>query len=214
MPLRFPLHVLQMTGLYVGQMAPSAFIINCANFQAADEMRRIQRLAYLTKLLANAHGDDIAATATARDPWEAGAAWQPLREVLERMLAVYDWGEAFVVLNLVVKPAIDALVNDSLAALAARNGDEFLALLLAEFQRDSASAARTGPRRWCSTRSTRTRRWPTSCGLGRRVAAAGRRRRRRPGASCSPRRRTPLDAGARRGGRGRRRGDVAAAAGL
>ena len=70
-PLRFPLHVLQMTALYVGQMAPSAYIINCAHFQAADEMRRIQRFAYLTKLLANEHGDSIASTATARDPWQA-----------------------------------------------------------------------------------------------------------------------------------------------
>ena len=137
-PLRFPMHVLQMTALYVGQMAPSAFIINCAHFQAADEMRRIQRLAYLTKLLGNEHGDDLATTAAARDPWQAGAAWQPLREISERMLGVYDWGEAFVLLDLVLKPAFDSVVNESLASLAVANGDEFLALLLAEFQRESA----------------------------------------------------------------------------
>ena len=45
--------------------------------------------------------------------------------------------QAFVALNLVLKPALDAVVNDQLAALAARNGDEYLSLLLAEFQRDS-----------------------------------------------------------------------------
>jgi len=137
-PLRFPLHVLQMTALYVGQMAPSAYIINCAHFQAADEMRRIQRFAYVTKMLANAHDDAIAQTATARDPWQSGTAWQPLREVSELMLGVYDWGEAFVVLNLAVKPALDSLVNESLGALAIANGDEFLALVLAELQRDGA----------------------------------------------------------------------------
>ena len=136
-PLRFPLHVLQMQALYVGQMAPSAYIINCAHFQAADEMRRIQRFAYVTRMLANAHGESIAFTATGRDPWQSGAAWQPLREVSERMLAEYDWGTAFVVLNLALKPALDSFVNDSLASLAVANGDEFLALLLAEFQRDS-----------------------------------------------------------------------------
>jgi toluene monooxygenase system protein E len=136
-PLRFPLHVLQMNALYVGQMAPSAYIINCAHFQAADEMRRIQRFAYVTRLLADAHGDEIASTATGRDPWQTGAAWQPLREVSERMLGTYDWGEAFVALNLALKPALDSLVNESLASLAIANGDEFLALLLAEFQRDS-----------------------------------------------------------------------------
>ncbi len=120
------------------QMAPSAFIINCANFQAADEMRRIQRLAYTTRMLANAHGEDLAATSTARDAWERGEAWQPLREALERMLGVHDWGEAFVVLNLVMKPLVDAVVNNALAELASAHGDEFAALLLAEFELDSA----------------------------------------------------------------------------
>ena len=136
-PLRFPLHVLQMQALYVGQMAPSAYIINCAHFQAGDEMRRIQRFAYVTRMLANAHGESIASTSTGRDPWQSGAAWQPLREVSERMLAEYDWGTAFVILNLALKPALDSVVNESLASLAIANGDEFLALLLAEFQRDS-----------------------------------------------------------------------------
>ncbi|MDQ1628556.1 MAG: toluene monooxygenase system protein [Actinomycetota bacterium] len=136
-PLRFPLHILQMVGLYVGQMAPSAYITNCANFQAADELRRIQRIAYSTKMLANAHGDELAATATARSAWEKDPVWQPLRETLENLLIAYDWGEAFVALNLVVKPSLDAVVNWRLSELAERNGDHFLAALLAEFQQDS-----------------------------------------------------------------------------
>jgi toluene monooxygenase system protein E len=136
-PLRFPLHVLQITAHYVAQMSPSAFIINCANFQAGDEMRRIQRIAYATKALANAHGDQLAETATARDAWEASAAWQPMREVLELLMTAQDWGEAFVALNLVVKPAVDALVDVELAALAADNGDEYLSLLLSEFGLDA-----------------------------------------------------------------------------
>lgn len=136
-PLRFPLHLLQMTSLYVGQMAPSSYITNCAHFQAADEMRRIQRIAYWTKVLANAHGDDLAATATARDAWERAEAWQPLRETLERLLIAYDWGEAFTALNLTVKPVLDALVNQVFAELAESNGDQFLAALCNEFARDS-----------------------------------------------------------------------------
>ena len=78
------------------------------------------------------------ATATARDPWQSDPRWQPLREAAERMLGVYDWGEAFAVLNLALKPAIDAVVNEQLANLAIAHDDEFLALLLAEFQRDSS----------------------------------------------------------------------------
>lgn len=136
-PLRFPLHVLQMTSLYVGQMAPSSFITNPAAFQAGDEMRRIQRIAYWTQVLANAHDPQLATTEAARDPWTDGEAWQPLREVLEQLLTAYDWGEAFTALNLVVKPAIDTLLDWQLAELARRNDDQFLSLLFAEFQQDA-----------------------------------------------------------------------------
>jgi toluene monooxygenase system protein E len=136
-PLRFPLHVLQITSLYVGQMAPSSYITNCAHFQAADEMRRIQRIAYWTKVLANTRDATLAETATAREAWEQDGAWQPLRETLERLLVVYDWGEAFAALNLAVKPAVDALVNTAFGQLAEANGDQFLSGLCAEFARDS-----------------------------------------------------------------------------
>ncbi|GAY18027.1 hypothetical protein MSZK_47530 [Mycobacterium sp. shizuoka-1] len=136
-PLRFPLHALQMEALYVGQMAPSSFITNCAYFQASDELRRTQRIAYWTKLLSISHGDELAETTTARGPWESAAHWQPLRKVVEEMLIAYDWGEAFTALNLTVKPMLDALLNEQLAALAAANGDQFLAQLFTEFDLDS-----------------------------------------------------------------------------
>jgi toluene monooxygenase system protein E len=136
-PMRFPLHVLQITGLYVGQMAPSSFITNAANFGAADEMRRIQRIAYWTKVLANAHGDELATTALARGSWERDAAWQPLRRGCEQLLVTHDWGEAFAARNLALKPALDALLDCQLAELARRNSDEFLGLLFTEFGVDA-----------------------------------------------------------------------------
>ncbi|KAA0941504.1 ferritin family protein [Streptomyces apricus] len=136
-PLRFPLHVLQMTALYVGQMAPSSYITNCAHFQAADELRRIQRIAYWTRVLADAHGEDLARTATARGAWEDGPAWQPLRRALENLLIAYDWGEAFTALNLAVKPALDVLVDEVFGHLAEANGDGFLTELCTEFGRDA-----------------------------------------------------------------------------
>jgi toluene monooxygenase system protein E len=135
-PLRFPLHALQIATVYLAQMAPSSLIVNAASFQAADEMRRIQRIAYWTKTLSLAHGEALAATETARAPWESATAWQPLRRSLEELLAVRDWGETFAALNLVVKPALDTLINTCLAQLATRNSDEFLAALLTEFGHD------------------------------------------------------------------------------
>lgn len=140
-PMRFPLHTLQMTSLYVGQMAPSSFITNCANFQAADEMRRIQRLAYWTKSLSLAHGEDLATTAFARDAWEGDPSWQPLRQACEEMLATYDWAEAWVALDMAVKPAMDALLDWQFADAARAEGDEFLALMFQEFRNDAQRSA-------------------------------------------------------------------------
>ena len=47
-PLRFPAHGLQMLAAYIAQLAPASRITNCAAFQSADEMRRLQRIAYRT----------------------------------------------------------------------------------------------------------------------------------------------------------------------
>jgi toluene monooxygenase system protein E len=124
-PLRYPVHGLQMLAAYVGQMAPSSRITNCAAFQAGDEMRRLQRIAYRTA--------QLGAHRPGRDPhqhqafWEEAAPFQPLRELIERALVAYDWGEAFVALNLAIKPQFDHLINLELAgALAGANGDPIL----------------------------------------------------------------------------------------
>src|SRR5512146_942268 len=126
-PLRFPAHGLQMLAAYVGQMAPASRITNCAAFQAADELRRLQRIAYRTVQLGGPPSETEAARRQ-RAAWENAAGFQPLRELLERALIAYDWGEAFTVTNLVIKPRIDRLVNQEIAGtLAAANGDPLLA---------------------------------------------------------------------------------------
>jgi toluene monooxygenase system protein E len=125
-PLRFPVHGLQMLAAYVAQMAPSSRITNCASFQMGDEMRRVQRIAYRTVQLAGPPFDHEAA-ARQRAAWEEAAAFQPLRELIERALVAYDWGESFIVTNAVIKPRIDRLVNQAIAGtLATANGDPIL----------------------------------------------------------------------------------------
>jgi len=124
-PLRFPAHGLQMLAAYVAQLAPASRITNCAAFQAADAMRSLQRIAYRTAQLA-AHRAGID-TDRHRSIWEEADEFQPLRELVERALVTYDWGEAFVVTNAVVKPYIDRLVNEEIAgSLAVANGDPIL----------------------------------------------------------------------------------------
>lgn len=136
-PLRFPVHGLQMLAAYVAQMAPSSRITNCAAFQMGDEMRRIQRIAYRAVQLAGPPLDDGAA-ARQQAAWEEAAAFQPLRELVERALVTYDWGEAFVVTNAVIKPRIDRLVNQDIAGtLATANGDPIMASIHFSFDEDA-----------------------------------------------------------------------------
>src|SRR5690606_3877752 len=103
-PLRYPIHGLQMVAGYVGHLAPSGRLVVACAFQAADEMRRIQRLAYRACQL-RARDPDFATRS--RADWEGDAMWQPLRRAVEQLLVTYDWGEAFTALNLVLKPAFD-----------------------------------------------------------------------------------------------------------
>jgi len=136
LPARFPMHALQMSALYEAQMAPSSFITNAAYFQAADEQRRIQWLAYRAKSLSLEHDAELASSAHTRRRWEEDAVWQPLREAVEKMLIAYDWAEAFAALNLVVKPVFDEIFNVQLAELARAHDDALLGLMLDDFALD------------------------------------------------------------------------------
>jgi toluene monooxygenase system protein E len=133
-PLRYPYHAFAMLAAYVGSMAPSGRIAIAAAFQAADETRRVHAFARRLALLRRARpglGDD------ARSIWESDEAWQPLRSIVERALVTWDFGEAFAVLGLVLKPTVDALVHVGLAHTARRHGDPLLAELLGSLGEDT-----------------------------------------------------------------------------
>ena len=127
-PARYALHAVQMGSAYLVQMVPASTIENCAMLQSADHLRWVSRTAYRTKELQNAWPDAGFGTGE-RAAWEQAPAWQGFRELMERTLVAYDWGEHFVALNLVAKPAIDEAVTRQLGKAARRNGDTLLALL-------------------------------------------------------------------------------------
>lgn len=136
-PQRYPVHGLQMLATYISQMGPSTYVSNCASFQAADELRRVQRIAYRTKQLQLAHPSREYGSAERRI-WEQESQWQRIREAIERALVAYDWDECFVATNLVVKPVFDELFLRELAGAARHQGDEVDALLLENLYRDSS----------------------------------------------------------------------------
>src|SRR5258705_1653306 len=122
-PLRYPGHGLQMVASYVGQMAPSGRIVITAALQAADEMRRVQRIAYRVRQLQHLYRG-LGTDSKAR--WQTDPLWQPLRIAIEELLVCYDWGESFVGLNIVLKPLVDALFMNHFSDLALREGDYLL----------------------------------------------------------------------------------------
>jgi len=132
-PFRYPGHGFQMIASYIGQMAPSGRITIAAAFQSADEMRRIQRIAYRIRQLQQIYRGFAA---DSRTLWQTDSMWQPLREVVEKLLIAYDWAESFVGLNLVVKPLVDELFMKYLSELALREDDYLLGQIFYSLNED------------------------------------------------------------------------------
>lgn len=133
--LLYPGHALQMISAYIGQMIPSGRVLMASLFQAADEMRRIQRLAYRVRMLEKSHPDF---GAQGKTYWLTEPNLQPLRKLIETLLVTYDPGEAFVATNLVLKPVFDRFVATTLARRAVDEGDALFAGVLRSLGEDSA----------------------------------------------------------------------------
>lgn len=122
-PLRYPGHGFQMVASYIGQMAPSGRIVITAALQSADEMRRVQRIAYRVRQLQQLY---VGFAADSKARWQTDSLWQPLRMAVEKLLTCYDWAESFVALNLVFKPLVDEFFMNHFSDLALREGDYLL----------------------------------------------------------------------------------------
>jgi toluene monooxygenase system protein E len=140
-PGRFLGHGMQMLSAYVQQLAPSSYIANVATFQTADQLRRVQLTAYRTRQLAETYPNRQFGTAERRN-WEKSPAWQGIRELLERLLVAYDWHEAFIGTQLVLKPIADRLTLYSFATAARATGDELDALIADNLYKDAERARR------------------------------------------------------------------------
>ena len=146
-PFRYPGHGFQMIAAYIGQTAPSGRITIAGALQSADEMRRIQRIAYRIRQLQRLNPEFAV---DSREMWQTDALWQPLRELVERLLVAYDWAESFVALNLVVKPLIDELFMKHVSDRALAEEDYLLGQIFYSLNADcqwhrewSASLVRT-----------------------------------------------------------------------
>ena len=132
-PFRYPGHAFMMIAAYIGQTAPGGRITVAAALQAGDEARRVERLAYRTRQIQLTF-PDFGLDGKAR--WESDSHWQPLRRFVEQLLITYDWGEAFVALNLVLKPMIDELFMKHAGDLALGQNDHLLGQIFYSLNED------------------------------------------------------------------------------
>jgi toluene monooxygenase system protein E len=128
-PSRYMFHALQMMSAYCTLISPGSTISNCVAYQAGDHFRWLSHTAYRTAELSRTF-PDMGFASNERSYWENDPAWQGVRELIERALVTWDWAEAVVALNLVVKPAIEEGVMLTLADMARHNGDTVLPLIV------------------------------------------------------------------------------------
>jgi toluene monooxygenase system protein E len=134
-PWRFAVHGLQMIAAHVGSLAPCGRITIAAAFQAADELRRVQTLAYR---LGQLRRERPGFGAGSREAWQNDPTWQPLRRLIETALVTYDWGEALVLLNVCAKPVLDVLFNGELGRQAQGQGVFSFTGVLASLDEDAS----------------------------------------------------------------------------
>ena len=104
-------------------------------FEATDKTRHSQDIVHLLFELQEAFpGFNDAA---ARPAWLGEPEFLPLRENVERIVALKDWAEILVAINLVLEPLVGELFKTELLAKnAARNGDPVTPMILAGAHRD------------------------------------------------------------------------------
>jgi toluene monooxygenase system protein E len=140
-PCRYLAHAGQMLSAYLQQLAPSSYIANCATFQTADQLRRVQLIAYRTTQLRLTYPQRAFGSGE-RATWEGHPGWQPVREAVEQALVAYDWDKALVATQLVVKPVADLVFLEQLGLELAAVGDAMDASIVENLWRDSERSRR------------------------------------------------------------------------
>ncbi len=121
-PMRFAEWGISMAHQYVGRFAISSLITNPSILQVFDELRHTQRIAEWTHDLEAEHGG----FGGYRAQWLQDPMFQPIREYLERVCVLRDWGEAVVATNLVLEPLLQRLLYRTMSDLGNAHSDSVL----------------------------------------------------------------------------------------
>lgn len=140
-PCRYLAHAQQMLSAYIQQLAPSSYVATAATFQTADQLRRVQLIAYRTTQLQRTSPQRTFGTGE-RATWQQHADWQPVREAVEHALVEFDWDRALVATQLVVKPVADLLFLEQLGHELGAAGCTLDGLIAENLWRDAQRSRR------------------------------------------------------------------------
>ncbi|MCK9251019.1 MAG: hypothetical protein M0P31_18815 [Solirubrobacteraceae bacterium] len=136
----FAEHGLWLAMASIGRDCLSDSITHAVVFEAASKQRTAQSIVLYAMDLENHFGSFEIAAAKTR--WLEHEAWQPVRELVERLHYVNDWGEVIVATNLLFEPLIGTMIRRELGIRAARvNGDTVTAAIVTPSQAEAAWAA-------------------------------------------------------------------------
>jgi phenol hydroxylase P1 protein len=94
-------------------------LTQCAEFNACDKYGNAQLITRIAFELPEPDGDIFE---NAKKTWLEDKIWQPLREYVERLLTVQDWGEVLIGQNLALDVFVQPLIHIELDKLANENG--------------------------------------------------------------------------------------------
>jgi propane monooxygenase small subunit len=119
--------------------APTNMINNAVSVNSMHKLRIAQDLALYNLELSEAR-DDFDGSAH-QQVWNEDESWQPTRELVEKLTAIRDWGEAVVAANLVFEPLVAELFRSGFVmSVAAANGDfvtpTIMGVAESDFERD------------------------------------------------------------------------------
>jgi toluene monooxygenase system protein E len=121
-PMRFAEWGISMAHQYVSRFSISSLITNPSVLQVFDELRHTQRIAEWTNDLEAEHGG----FGGYRTQWLQDPMFQPMREYLERVCVLRDWGEVVVSTNLVFEPLLQRVMYRTLSDLGNAHSDSVL----------------------------------------------------------------------------------------
>lgn len=140
-PGRYLAHGQQLLSAYLQQLAPTSYLSNAAAFQTADQLRRVQLVAYRTTQLARTHPGAAFGTGE-RARWEQHQDWTVVREAVEYALVEFDLDRSLVAAQLVLKPVTDLVLLDELGRELTAAGARLDALIVENLVRDARRSRR------------------------------------------------------------------------